>query len=204
MYNEYSNNDFRVLVTIFTALISVFCGITFAVATDNYSLKALDTFTMYCVFMSMVNGLLGLAIINPIIRFVVTFFLTFVLPFIHLMGEKTTLVGADFISVFVIAANLFFLFCCIDEWRKNLVDEVMKKLNGFDPYFIRIRSEIFKRSGYNDLKWGVENLSINKLFKLARKARILDKEDAAEERRREAYEEKDERRKIRFLNMMDI
>lgn len=204
MYNEYSNNDFRVLVTIFTALISVFCGITFAVATDNYSLKALDTFTMYCVFISMVNGLLSLAIISPMIRFVVTFFLTFILPFIHLMSEKTTLVGADFISVFVIATNLFFLFCCIDEWRKNLVDEVMKKLNGFDPYFMRIRNEIFKRSGYTDIKWGVENLSTIKLFKLRYKAYRLDKEDAEEERRRIKYEEKGERRKIRFLNMIDI
>ena len=204
MYNEYSNNDFRVLVTIFTALISVFCGITFAVATDNYSLKALDTFTMYCVFISMVNGLLSLAIISPMIRFVVTFFLTFILPFIHLMSEKTTLVGADFISVFVIAANLFFLFCCIDEWRKNLVDEVMKKLNGFDPYFMRIRNEIFKRSGYTDIKWGVENLSTIKLFKLKYKAYRLDKEDAEEERRRIKYEEKGKKRKIRFLNMMDI
>ena len=88
MYNEYSNNDFRMLVTIFTALVSVFCGILYAVTTDNYGLEAFDTFTTYCVFMSMVNGLLSLAIINPIIRFVVTFFLTFVLPFIHLMSEK--------------------------------------------------------------------------------------------------------------------
>lgn len=204
MYNEYSNNDFRMLVTIFTVFISLICGILYAVTTDNYSLKALDTFTMYCVFISMVNGLLSLAIISPIIRYVVTIFMTFVLPFIHLMSEKTTVVGADFISIFVIAVNLFFLFCCIDEWRKNLVDEVMKKLNGFDPYFIRIRSEIFKRSGYNDLKWGVENLSINKLFKLARKARTLDREEAAEQRRRLKYEEKGERRKRRFLNMIDV
>lgn len=204
MYTEYSNNDFRMLVTIFTAFISLICGILYAVTTDNYSLKALDTFTAYCVFISMANGLLSLAIISPMIRFVVTFFMTFVLPFIHLMSEKTILVGADFISVFVIAANLFFLFCCIDEWRKNLVDEVMKKLNGFDPYFISIRSEIFKRSGYTDLKWGVENLSAIKLFKLARKARILDKEDAAEERRHMVDEEKSERRKIRFLNTIKI
>lgn len=204
MYNEYSNNDFRVLVTVFTVLISLFCGIIYAVTTNNYSLKALDTFTTYCVLVSMINGLLSLAIISPMIRFVVTFFITFILPFIHLMSEKTTLVGADFISVFVIASNLFFLLCCIDEWRKNLVDEVMKKLNGFDPYFIRIRGEILKRCGHNDLKWGVENLSTTKLFKLAHKARILDEEDAEEERRRAAYEEKDERRKIRFLNMIDI
>ena len=204
MYNEYSNNDFRMLVTIFTAFISLICGILYAVTTDNYDLEALDTFTMYCVSISMINGLLSLAIISPMIRFVVTFFMTFVLPFTHLMSEKTTLVGADFISVFVIAANLFFLFCCIDEWRKNLVDEVMKKLNGFDPYFIRVREKILKRCGDNDLEWGVENLSTMKLFKLARKARILDKEDAEEERRRIKYEEKDERRKIRFLNMMDI
>lgn len=204
MYNEYSNNDFRMLVTVFTVLISLFCGIIYAATTNNYSLKALDTFTTYCVFVSMINGLLSLAIISPMIRFVVTFFITFILPFIHLMSEKTTLVGADFISVFVIAANLFFLFCCIDEWHKNLVDEVMKKLNGFDPYFIRIRDKILKRCGDNDLEWGVENLSTMKLFKLAHKARILDEEDTAEERRRAAYEEKDERRKIRFLNMIDV
>lgn len=204
MYNEYSNNDFRMLVTVFTVLISLFCGITYAVTTGNYSLKALDAFTTYCVFVSMVNGLLSLVLVSPMTRFVVTFFMTLVLPFIHLMSEKTTLVGADFISVFVIAANLFFLLCCIDEWRKNLVDEVIKKLNGFDPYFTRIRDKILKRCGDNDLEWGVENLSINKLFKLAHKARILDEEDTAEERRRIKYEEKDERRKIRFLNMMDI
>lgn len=204
MYNEYSNNDFRVLVTIFTALISVFCGILYAVTTDNDGLEAFDTFTMYCVFMSMANGLLGLAIIYPMIRFVVTFFLTFVLQFIHLMSEKTTLVGADFISVFVIAANLFVLFCCTTQWREETVDEIMRKLNGFDPYFMRIRNEIFKRSGYTDLRWGVENLSTIKLFKLRYKAYRLDKEDAAEERRRIKYEEKDERRKIRFLNMIDI
>ena len=69
---------------------------------------------------------------------------------------------------------------------RGTVDEVMKALNGFDPYpyFIRTRSEIFKRSGYTDPKWGVENLSAIKLFKLACKARILDKEDASEESRR--------------------
>lgn len=92
MYNEYSNNDFRVLVTIFTALISVFCGILYAVTTDNDGLEAFDTFTMYCVFMSMANGLLGLAIIYPMIRFVVTFFLTFVLP-VHTPYERKNYAG---------------------------------------------------------------------------------------------------------------
>lgn len=88
--------------------------------------------------------------------------------------------------------------------ERETVDEVMKALNGLDSYFIRIRGEIFKRSGYTDLRWGVENLSTTKLFKLVYKAYRLDKEDAAEKRKRIKYEKKNEHNKKRFLNTIDI
>jgi hypothetical protein len=170
--------------------------------------KITDTFTMYYLLISTANAVMCVVIGSPMIRFIVTFLMTFVLPLIRLMGGKTTLIGGDVACVVVIAVNFFFLLDCIARWRENTVDEVMKKLNGSDPYFANIKTKILKRCGDNTLEWGVENLSIVKLFKLARKGRILDKEDKKEkekeERMRTNYEEKNENRKRRFLNMIDI
>lgn len=209
MYIEEFNGEATVLGAVIMAIISAFCSVAciFMVGVDN--LKSInDSYTIYYIMLSLLNGMLCLPPFCPTFKFIATVFITFLIPLIHLFNEKTTLMGADVLCLPVIAANLFILLCCIAQWCEETVDEVMKKLNGSDPYFIRIRDKILKRCGDNDLRWGVENLSIGKLLKLKSRARILDEEEKIEkykeERERMAYKEKSERRKINFLNRVDI
>lgn len=209
MVFDDTTESFTVQGAIIIAVISAICGIACVFATYTDKINSInDVFALYYISLSAINMIFCFILYYPTLKFVATVFSAFILPLLHLMGEKTTLTGVDVLCIPFIAANLFFLLCCIAQWHEETVDEVMKKLNGSDPYFANIKSEILKRCGDNTLEWGVENLSATKLFKLAHKGRILDEEEKKEKEKEEHmrvnYEKRSENRKIRFLNTVDI
>lgn len=213
MYGDYANENragyYYAITMMFITIGCVMVSELTRIANGANDLHILDNFTMYYIIISTSNAIMCIPIgSHPRVKAAITAFMTLIVPLIHLMSEKTKLIGEDVACLIVIAVNFFFFLYCIDEWYDNTVDEVMKKLNGSDLYFVKIRGEILKRCEDDDLYWGVRNLSIIKLFKLARKGLILDKEEKKEkekeERRRMSEEKDDENRKISFLNTIDL
>lgn len=165
------------------------------------------------------------------IRTVSTFFGTVITPIISFAFENNPLIeaytdltklnGREMMLAFIIfypflyICNLGIFKISIGDWREEFFDDIIKKLNGSDPYFMRVRNEILKKCGNNTLDWGIKNLSTRKCLKLAFKSFILDlktlKETVAyqsflrRERRKLINAEKtDLKRKKRFLDTADI
>ena len=165
------------------------------------------------------------------IRTVVTFLATIATPIISLAFENNPLIeaytdlskvgGIEIMLAFMIFYpflyiwNLAIFKASIDNWREDTLNDIIEKLNGSDPYFMRVRSEILKKCGNNTLDWGIKNLSTRKYLKLAFKSFILDLKTAREivaykiflkrEQRKLINAEKaDLRRKKRFLDTAEI
>lgn len=172
------------------------------------------------------------------IRTVVTFFAVIAMPIISLAFENNPLIEAYaklakpanvepsitlkesalasilFYPVLYIA-NLVIFKESIDDWREDTLNDIIEKLNGSDPYFMRARIEILKKCGNNTLDWGIKNLSTRKYLKLAFKSFILDLKTARktvaykislrrEQRKLINAEKADLKRKKRFLDTAEI
>ena len=132
MYDDYANENraeyYYALTMMFIALSCLMLlGLTRSVNDVNDS-HIPDNFMIYYILISTVNAIiclitsfLRIKVINSLrIKVIVTVLMTVILPLVHLMDEKTTLIGGDVMCIFIVAINLFFIRWFIDDWREKL------------------------------------------------------------------------------------
>ena len=131
MYSDYSNENrgayYYAITMMFIALSCLMLlGLTRSVNDVNDS-HIPDNFMIYYILISTVNaiiclitGFLRIKVINSLrIKVIVTVLMTVILPLVHLMDEKTTLIAGDVRCVFLVVINLFFVCWFIDDWREK-------------------------------------------------------------------------------------
>ena len=118
MYIEEFNGEVTELGAVIMAVISAICGGACVIAAGVDNFNADNLYAVFYILLSMINGIVSFVLCYPTLKFIATIFITFVIPLIHLIDEKTKLMGIDVLCIPVIAANLFFLFCCITQWRE--------------------------------------------------------------------------------------
>ena len=128
MYDDYANENRAEYYYAITMMFIMICcimalGLTrIANGVDDGvdDLHILDNFTMYYIIISTSNAIMCIPIGSyPRVKATITAFMTLIVPLIHLMSEKTNLIGGDVMCVFIVIINSFFIRWFIDDWREK-------------------------------------------------------------------------------------
>lgn len=125
MYDDYANENraeyyYAITMMFIMTTCLMVSGLT-RIANGLDDLRILDNFTMYYIIISTSNAMMCIPIGSyPRVKAAITAFMTLIVPLIHLMSEKTKLIGEDVMCVFIVAINLFFIRWFIDDWREKL------------------------------------------------------------------------------------
>ena len=99
--------------------------------------------------------------------------------------------------------------------NKSIEDFIKRVTRGNDEFYADLRRKISEKCGNNSITWGLRNLSKPKLFRLMlaswkierdKKKRIAKKqaEETSRRRNQDKYQKQDFKRKIRFLNTVEV
>lgn len=128
--------------------------------------------------------------------------------------------GAVAIVGFMLTGAIVFIFAFIVTPIQNLINKTIEnfiKRVTYDreKFYVDLRLKISEKCGNNSITWGLKNLSKPKLFKLMlaswkiereKKKRIVKKqaEEAIERGKLDKFQKRDLKRKIRFLNTIEV
>lgn len=109
-----------------------------------------------------------------------------------------------------------FLVTSIQNFVSKSIEDFIKRATyGNDNFYVDLRRKISEKCGNHSITWGLKNLSKLKLFKLMlasrkiereKKKRIAEKraEEAIEREKLDKFQKRDFKRKIRFLNTIEV
>ena len=125
MYGDYANENragyYYAITMMFITIGCVMVSELTRIANGLDDLRILDNFTMYYIIISTSNAIMCIPIGSyPRVKVAITAFMTLIVPLIHLMSEKTKLIGGDVMCIFIVIINLFFIRWFIDDWREKL------------------------------------------------------------------------------------
>ena len=128
---------------------------------------------------------------------------------------ETTLIGGLTITGVLVFISAF-IVTPIQNFIHKLIEDFIKRVtHGNDEFYADLRLKISEKCGNNIITWGLKNLSKLKLFKLMlgswkiereKKKRIAKKqaEEAIERGKLDKFQKRDLKRKIRFLNTIEV
>lgn len=134
--------------------------------------------------------------------------------------EAQQFYGAVAIGGFMLTGAIVFIFAFIVTLIQNFVnksieDFIKRATHGNEKFYVDLRRKISEKCGNHSITWGLRNLSKPKLFRLMlaswkiereKKKRIAKKqaEETSRRRNQDKYQKQDLKRKIRFLNMIEV
>lgn len=134
--------------------------------------------------------------------------------------EASRFYNAVAIGGLMLTGAIVFIFAFIVTPIQNFIDEaiedfIKRATYGNDKFYVDLRRKISEKCGNNSITWGLKNLSKLKLFKLMlasrkiereKKKRIAKKqaEEAIERGKLNKFQKLDLKRKIRFLNTIEV
>ena len=134
--------------------------------------------------------------------------------------EAQQFYGAVAIGGFMLTGAIVFIFTFIvtpiqNFVNKSIEDFIKRVTRGNDEFYADLRRKISEKCGNHSITWGLRNLSKPKLFRLMlaswkiereKKKRIAKKqaEEAIERGKLNKFQKRDFKRKIRFLNTIEV
>lgn len=134
--------------------------------------------------------------------------------------EAQQFYGAVAIGGFMLTGAIVFIFAFIvtpiQNFIHKLIEDFIKRVTrGNDEFYADLRLKISEKCGNHSITWGLKNLSKVKLFRLMlaswkiereKKKRIVKKqaEEAIERGKLDKFQKRDLKRKIRFLNTIEV
>lgn len=128
--------------------------------------------------------------------------------------------GVVAVEGFMLTGAIVFIFAFIVTPIQNLINKTIENFikrvtYGREKFYVDLRLKILEKCGDNSISWGLKNLSKPKLFKLMlaswkiereKKKRIAKKqaEEAIERGKLDKFQKRDLKRKIRFLNTIEV
>lgn len=128
---------------------------------------------------------------------------------------ETTAIGGFTLTGIIVFISAF-IVTPIQNFIHKLIEDFIKRVTrGNDEFYADLRLKISEKCGNNSITWGLKNLSKPKLFKLMlaswkiereKKKRIVKKqaEEAIERGKLDKFQKRDLKRKIRFLNTIEV
>ena len=134
--------------------------------------------------------------------------------------EAQQFYGAVAIGGFMLTGVIVFIFAFIvtpiqNFVNKSIEDFIKRVTRGNEKFYVDLRRKISEKCGNHSITWGLKNLSKLKLFKLMlgswkierEKKKRIDKkqaEEAIERGKHDKFQKRDLKRKIRFLNTIEV
>ena len=134
--------------------------------------------------------------------------------------EAQQFYGAVAIGGFMLTGAIVFIFAFIvtpiqNFVNKSIEDFIKRVTHGNEKFYVDLRRKISEKCGNHSITWGLRNLSKPKLFRLMlaswkiereKKKRIAKKqaEEAIERWKLNKFQKRDFKRKIRFLNTIEV
>ena len=128
--------------------------------------------------------------------------------------------GVVAVGGFMLTGAIVFIFAFIITPIQNLINKTIENFikrvtYGREKFYVDLRLKILEKCGDNSITWGLKNLSKPKLFKLMlgswkiereKKKRIVKKQakDDIERKKLDEFQKRDFKRKIRFLNTIEV
>lgn len=128
--------------------------------------------------------------------------------------------GVVAVGGFMLTGAIVFIFAFIITPIQNFVNKsieyfIKRATHGNEKFYVDLRRKISEKCGNNSITWGLRNLSKLKLFKLMlgswkiereKKKWIAKKEaeEAIERGKLDKFQKRDLKRKIRFLNTIEV
>ena len=128
---------------------------------------------------------------------------------------ETTAIGGFTLTGIIVFISAFIVTPIQNFINKSIEDFIKRVTRGNDEFYVDLRLKISKKCGNHSVTWGLRNLSKPKLFKLMlgswkiereKKKRIVKKqaEEAVERGKLDKFQKRDLKRKIRFLNTIEV
>lgn len=128
---------------------------------------------------------------------------------------ETTAIGGFTLTGIIVFISAFIVTPIQNFINKSIEDFIKRVTRGNDEFYVDLRLKISKKCGNHSVTWGLRNLSKPKLFKLMlgswkiereKKKRIVKKQakDDIERKKLDEFQKRDFKRKIRFLNTIEV
>lgn len=128
---------------------------------------------------------------------------------------ETTLIGGLTITGVLVFISAFIVTPIQNFINKSIEYFIKRATYGNEKFYVDLRRKISEKCGNHSVTWGLRNLSKPKLFKLMlgswkiereKKKRIAKKqaEDDIERKKLDEFQKRDFKRKIRFLNTIEV
>ena len=128
---------------------------------------------------------------------------------------ETTAIGGFTLTGIIAFISAFIVTPIQNFVNKSIEDFIKRATHGNEKFYVDLRRKISEKCGNNSITWGLRNLSKPKLFRLMlaswkieqeKKKRIAKKqaEEAIERGKLNKFQKRDFKRKIRFLNTIEV